>query len=69
MRNFFIAVAGAISIGAGLKLAMVEAASANSLIATIANGMGWYFVARGIFALTRISSAKDEKEDEVIDAA
>jgi ribosomal protein L40E len=49
--RIFCLVAGAISILAGLFLITTRSAGANSMIEVLAHGMGWYFVARGVYML------------------
>ena len=44
-----IYLASGISIFAGLFLTTVTAKGPDSMIELLANGMGWYFVARGIY--------------------
>lgn len=48
----FSLIAGAISICAGLYLVATRAAGSNSMIEVLAHGMGWYFVARGVYMLS-----------------
>ena len=44
-----IYLSATISILAGLFLATLTAKGPDSMIQLLANGMGWYFVARGIY--------------------
>jgi hypothetical protein len=44
-----IYLASGISIVAGLFLTTVTAKGPDSMLELLANGMGWYFVARGIY--------------------
>lgn len=47
-RPFSIYLSTFIAIAAGLYLAMVKSAGQSSLIESIANGMGWYMISRGL---------------------
>jgi ribosomal protein L40E len=51
VSGVFSLIAGAISICAGLFLVSTRAAGSNSMIEVLAHGMGWYFVARGVYML------------------
>ncbi len=59
MSKIFIYIAGAISIIAGLYMAGIRAAGTNSIVESIANGMGFYFIAKGIFMIA--SSAHQDQ--------
>lgn len=64
MKNFFTIIAGIIAILAGLNLSLTRAVADNSIVAMIANGMGWYFVAKGIFILTHAKISFDGESDK-----
>jgi hypothetical protein len=49
--RFFCGLGGLVAIFAGLSLAFVKAAGENSMLQLIANGMGWYFVGKGLFMM------------------
>jgi len=51
---FLTYLPGAIAILAGLFLATLTAKGPDSMIELLANGIGWYFVARGIYMLTHL---------------
>jgi len=51
MPRTLCVVGGLVAIVAGCKLAMLEAASENSLVSATANGLGWYCIGRGIFMI------------------
>ncbi len=48
---FFCIASGVIAIFGGLSLVGLKAAGANSMIESIANGMGWYFIGKGLFMM------------------
>ena len=48
---FFCVIGGLVSVGAGIYLASLDAASSNSMFEAIANGMGWYCIGKGIFMM------------------
>jgi hypothetical protein len=54
MSKFFAILAGLVSIFAGIYLASIQSAASNSLISTIANGMGWYYIARGLYMISML---------------
>lgn len=45
-------VSGVISVLAGLFLAAVKSRGTDSIVEILANGIGWYFVARGIYMIS-----------------
>lgn len=47
----FCVIGGIVSVGAGIYLANLKAASSDNLFAAIANGIGWYCVGKGIFMM------------------
>ena len=51
-------IGGLVVIAAGIKLSMLEAESANSLLAAVANGIGWYCIGRGIFMIAASFQAR-----------
>ena len=44
-----VIISSIISIGAGFYLVGVKAVESASIVQMLANGMGWYFIARGIY--------------------
>lgn len=44
-------ISGGIAISGGVNLVMLKSAGENSMIEAIANGMGLYFIAKGIFMM------------------
>lgn len=67
----FAILAGIISIFAGIHLASLQSAASNSLISSIAaypvgqvaNGMGWYFIARGVYMISLLYPVNQEDKD------
>jgi hypothetical protein len=51
LSRFFCVVAGIVAIGGGISLVALKAAGENSMIEAIAHGMGWYFIAKGLFMM------------------
>lgn len=49
--RFFCIVGGLVAIGGGLSLVGLKAASENNMLQSIANGMGWYFIGKGLFMM------------------
>ena len=45
-------ISGVISVLAGLFLAATKSRGADSIMEIMANGIGWYFVARGIYMIS-----------------
>lgn len=56
-------ISGLISIAAGIYLISVQARDANSILQIIANGLGWYFVARGIYMMSSAHRIGELVED------
>lgn len=50
--RWFSIIGGIIAIFGGLSLVGLKAAGANSMIESIANGMGWYFIGKGLFMMS-----------------
>ena len=57
-RGFCI-LGGIVVIFAGISLAGLRAADSNSMIGSIANGMGWYFIGKGIFMIAMAINFQD----------
>jgi hypothetical protein len=51
VSRWFTIIGGIIAIFGGLSLVGLKAAGANSMIESIANGMGWYFIGKGLFMM------------------
>jgi len=51
-------VSGVISVLAGLFLAGAKSRGADSMVEILANGIGWYFMARGIYMISTAMQAK-----------
>lgn len=49
--RWFSIIGGIIAIFGGLSLVGLKAAGENSMIESIANGMGWYFIGKGLFMM------------------
>jgi hypothetical protein len=47
----FAIIGGVVCIFGGLSLVGLKAAGANSMIESIANGMGYYFIGKGIYMI------------------
>ena len=47
----FCVIGGIASVGAGIYLANLTAASSNNMLQAIANGVGWYCIGKGIFMM------------------
>lgn len=47
----FAIIGGLVCIFGGIGLIGLKAAGANSMIESIANGMGYYFVGKGVFMI------------------
>lgn len=50
----FAIIGGVVCILGGLSLVGLKAAGANSMIESIANGMGYYFIGKGIFMIAMV---------------
>lgn len=63
-------VAGLIAIGAGISLITTHAAESNSLFNPLLHGIGWYFIARGIWMIRQAGRQEDvvDRLDKLIDA-
>lgn len=55
----FCILGGVVAIFAGINLAGLRAADSDSIIGAIANGMGWYFIGKGIFMIAMAINFKD----------
>ncbi len=47
----FAIIGGVVCIFGGLSLVGLKAAGANSMIESIANGMGYYFIGKGVYMI------------------
>lgn len=59
----FSIFAGIISVCAGIHLASLQSVASNSLISSIANGIGWYFMAKGIYMISSLYQTNVKVED------
>jgi hypothetical protein len=50
----FAIIGGVVCIFGGLSLVGLKAAGANSMIESIANGMGYYFIGKGIYMIAMV---------------
>ena len=50
----FAIIGGAVCIFGGLSLVGLKAAGANSMIESIANGMGYYFIGKGMYMIAMV---------------
>ena len=57
-RGFSI-LGGVVAIFAGLSLATLRAQDSDSMIESIANGMGYYFIGKGIFMIAMTLNFQD----------
>lgn len=55
----FCILGGIVAIFAGLSLAGLRAQDSNSMIESIANGMGIYFIGKGIFMIAMALNFQD----------
>jgi len=53
--KIFAIVGGAVCIVGGIGLAGLKARGADSMIEAIANGIGYYFIGKGIFMISMVS--------------
>lgn len=60
-------VSGVISVLAGLFLAAVKSRGTDSIVELLANGIGWYFMARGIYMIS--TAMQSNKLLEVLEAS
>lgn len=51
-------ISAVISIFSGIYLTSVQAVGPNSIMQMIANGMGWYCIAHGIYMISAARKAK-----------
>jgi len=51
VSRVFCIIGGVFAIFGGLSLAGLEARGDNSMLEAIANGMGYYFIGKGIFMI------------------
>jgi uncharacterized membrane protein len=50
----FAVIGGVICIFGGLSLVGLKAQGANSMIESIANGMGYYFIGKGVYMISMV---------------
>jgi hypothetical protein len=62
VSKFFCILSGIIAIFAGVSLASVNAVSQNSLVSAIANGMGWYFISKGMYMIASLYLVGESKK-------
>lgn len=60
-------ISGVISVLAGLFLAATKSRGADSIMEIMANGIGWYFVARGIYMIS--TAMQSNKLLELLEAS
>jgi vacuolar-type H+-ATPase subunit I/STV1 len=60
-------VSGVISVLAGLFLAATKSRGADNIMEIMANGIGWYFIARGIYMIS--TSMQANKLFELLEAS
>lgn len=59
ISRIFCVLGGLIAIVGGMQLAGLKAAGSNSLMEAIANGMGWYFIGKGVFMIAMTFNFKE----------
>jgi hypothetical protein len=50
--RWFAIIGGVVAIFGGISLVGLKAAGANSMMESIANGIGWYCIGKGIFMMS-----------------
>lgn len=56
--NIFAIIGGVVCIFGGIMLAGLEARGNDSMIEAIANGMGIYFIGKGIYMISMVSQLR-----------
>jgi hypothetical protein len=59
----FAVLGGLICIVGGIGLAGLKAQGANSLLESIANGMGYYFIGKGLYMISMVFQLKAAVEN------
>jgi hypothetical protein len=61
-EKFISSIPGLISIGAGVYLASSQTADPNSYLQTIAHGIGFYFIGKGLYMIAMLLRQREFSE-------